>query len=100
MDETDLWLLLIIHRVTVNQKLTKLFRSFKLKYMGLYFGPKAIFITPPPSENDIFPVSQNIVFRLPSWPLCHNSSLFCIYFTILLWATKKVTFLKKKSRSE
>ncbi len=41
-------------------------------------------IYPPPSENDIFPLSWHVVFRLPSWPFRLNSSLFCNYFTLLL----------------
>jgi hypothetical protein len=43
------------------------------------------------SENDIysplllkmifFPLSRHVIFKLPSWPFCLNSSLFCNYFT-------------------
>ncbi len=53
---------------------------------GLYFGQKTIFIPPPPTFWKLYfiPLSQHIVFRLPSWPFCFNSSLFCIYFTLLL----------------
>ncbi len=51
---------------------------------GLYFGPKMIFIPPPPSENDIFLLSRHVIFHLPSWPFFLDSSLFCIYFTLLL----------------
>ncbi len=45
-------------------------------------------------ENDIysppfwkwyfFPLSRHIIFWLPSWPFCLNSTLFCIYFTFLV----------------
>ncbi len=31
-----------------------------------------------------FPLSQHVVFRLPFWPFCLNSSIFCIYLTLLL----------------
>jgi hypothetical protein len=53
---------------------------------GLYFGPKTIFITPPPPLLKIifFPLSGHLVFRLPLWPFYLNSSLFCNYFTLLL----------------
>ncbi len=52
-------------------------------HRGLYFGPKMIFI--PPFLKMIFFHSLAIChFRLPSWPFCLNSSLFCIYFTLLL----------------
>ncbi len=46
------------------------------------------------SENDIYPppllkiifflLSLHVIFRLPSWPFCLNSTLFCNYFTLLL----------------
>ncbi len=51
---------------------------------GLYFGPKTIFIPPPFWKWYFFPLSRHVVFRLPSWPFCLNSSLFCNYFTLLL----------------
>ncbi len=51
-------------------------------YGGLYFGPKTI--SPPPLLKIIFfPLSGHVIFRLPSRPFCLNSSLFCIYFTLL-----------------
>jgi hypothetical protein len=31
-----------------------------------------------------FHLSRQVIFRLPSWPFCLNSSLFCIYFTLFL----------------
>ncbi len=46
----------------------------------IYFPPPP----PTPSENDIFPPLATRCFRLPSWPFCLNSSLFCINFTLLL----------------
>ncbi len=49
---------------------------------GLYFGPKTIF--PPPSENDIFPTSCDKPFNSYCALFCLNSSLFWIYFTLLL----------------
>ncbi len=51
---------------------------------GLYFGPKTIFIPPPFWKWYFFPLSRHVVFRLPSWPFCLNSSLFCIHFTLFL----------------
>jgi hypothetical protein len=51
---------------------------------GLYFGLKTIFIPPPLLKNDIFSPLRHVIFRLPSWPFYLNSSLFCIYFTLLL----------------
>jgi hypothetical protein len=36
-----------------------------LKCRGLYFGPKTIFIPPPPSENDIFSPFRDISFSTP-----------------------------------
>jgi hypothetical protein len=52
-------------------------------HRGLYFGPKTIFI-PPLLKMIFFPISWHIVFLLPLWPFCLNSSLFCIYFTLWL----------------
>jgi hypothetical protein len=52
-----------------------------ISLQGLYFGPKTIFV-PHPSEKKkmiFFPLSRHVVFRLPSWPFCLNSSLFCIF---------------------
>ncbi len=58
--------------------------NLKPAHRGLYFGPKTIFIPLPPCLKMIFfPLSRHIVFRLPSWPFCLNSSLFCNYFTPL-----------------
>ncbi len=50
---------------------------------GLYLVQK-LYLFPPPSENDIFPPSQSIVFLLLLWPFCLNSSLFYVYFTFSL----------------
>ncbi len=53
---------------------------------GLYFGPKTIFIPPPPPllKMIFFPLLRHIVFWLPLRPFRLNSSLFCNYFTLLL----------------
>jgi hypothetical protein len=53
-------------------------------YRGLYFGPKMIFIFPPLLKMLFVPLSKHVIFRLPSWPFCLNSSLCCIYFILLL----------------
>ncbi len=51
---------------------------------GLYFGSKNIFIPPPLSENNIFLPLMTCRFSTPIiCPFCLNSSLFCIYFTLL-----------------
>ncbi len=64
-------------------------------------GPKTIFFPFPLRQGSIFwsennfyslpllkmifvPLLQHVVFRLPFWPFCPNSSPFCIYFTLLL----------------
>ncbi len=47
-------------------------------------GLGSIFIPPSPSEKDIFPPLTTCHFRLLLWPFTLNSSLFCIYFTLLL----------------
>ncbi len=51
---------------------------------GLYFGLKTKFIPPSFLKWYFFPLSRHVVFPLPSWPFFLNSSLFCIYFTLLL----------------
>jgi hypothetical protein len=38
----------------------------------------------PPLKMKFFPLLRHIVFWLPSWPFCLDSSLFCNYFTLLL----------------
>jgi hypothetical protein len=48
----------------------------------------ATFIPPPPSKNDIFPLSRQIIFWLLSYPFCLNSShlafILPFYFTFSL----------------
>jgi hypothetical protein len=54
---------------------------------GLYFGPKTIFIPPPPlSENDNFsPLeSRDTIICEPYRALCLDFSLSCIYLTLIL----------------
>ncbi len=43
---------------------------------GLFFGPKMIFIHPPPSDNDFFPIPRLLVILLLLQPFCLNFSLF------------------------
>ncbi len=45
---------------------------------GLYFGPKTIFILPLLLKMIFSPSHDMSFFRLPLWPFCLNSSLFCI----------------------
>jgi hypothetical protein len=53
---------------------------------GVYiFRSENYIYSPPPLLKMFFffPLSQHIVLRLPSWPFCLNSSLFCNHFTLL-----------------
>ncbi len=54
------------------------------KKPGVYILVRKWYLSPPPSENDIFPFSRHIVFRLLPLPFCLNSFLVCINCTLLL----------------
>jgi energy-coupling factor transporter transmembrane protein EcfT len=43
-----------------------------------------MFIPPPLLKIIFFPLSRHVIFRLPLWPFCLNSSLFCICYTLSL----------------
>jgi hypothetical protein len=43
-----------------------------------------LYLFPPFSENDIFPLSQHAVFLLPSCPFCHNCPRFFIYTQLFM----------------
>ncbi len=52
---------------------------------GVYISVRKQYVSPPPLWKwYFFPLLGHIVFWLPSWPFCLNSSLFCNYFTLLL----------------
>ncbi len=53
------------------------------RHRGLYFALKTIFI-PPPFWKWCFPLSPFVIFLLLLWPFSLNSSLFHIYFPLLL----------------
>ncbi len=54
-------------------------------YTRVYISVWKRYLSPPPLRKMIFfPLSPHVVFWLPSWPFCLNSSLFWNYFTLLL----------------
>ncbi len=51
---------------------------------GSIFRSENDIYSPPLMKMIFFPLLGHVVFRLPSWPFCLNSSLFCNYFTLLV----------------
>ncbi len=59
------------------------FSRSSLGVYSIFRSENDIYSPSSPSEIIFFPLSRYVIFWLLSWPFCLNSSLFCIYFTIL-----------------
>ncbi len=53
-------------------------------FTGVFISVRKRYLFSPLLKILFFPLSKHIIFRLPSWPFCLNSSLCCIYFILLL----------------
>ncbi len=60
---------------------TSLYLTF---LQGSIFRSENVIYSPPLLKMIFFPLLWHVVFWLPLWPFCPNSSLFCNYFTLLL----------------
>ncbi len=49
---------------------------------SIFLSENNIYTLPTLWKLYLFPLSRHIVFQLPWWPFCLNSSLFCLYFTL------------------
>jgi hypothetical protein len=71
----------------IKRRNRNLFRRYSGKFalkQGSLFRSENDIYPPPLLKMIFFPFLLHIVFPLPSWPFCLNSSLFCNYFFLLL----------------